>query len=426
MDRINIIENKYKFDIEKFLDIEVDKKSNKVFVLNKLLGNDTEMDIDKFVLLSYLVANEFAENPYLFETRDKIIELLEGKEMIQSKKKMFSNYLKEYELRVKRNTLFIGLNEREIGLTNAVFNLMNKNAYYTYITNEKLLDQVSLFGEEFLCYAKYKNKMKDINKINFILENYTSRVIELIKIIKEQYDVKNYEVFLIANDMSKEDEEYIQKVCKDNNLDIKIKYFIKLEYDIELVNNEIEEDIEVTKYDTENDIEDVDVLVKEHKLDILHIHKYDLDNQIPEKQTFISQTGRFGTENESNKCCVTEILRKAKSIDLDILDNSVIMGFGEFSLIPLLIGRLFAKDISYLNVTKKEIDLNFEETMFNEVDKIRCPYGLNEYYYIYDLSKYKDKDITLILEREPIEDFINELKIIMNRRGVNNINILHF
>lgn len=416
--KLNIIDNKYNIPIDKLFNVLAYKDEEKdYFLASKVTGQYNFSDPKTIFFIAALLSNELVENKYLEETKKRIVNTIINPD--DKKSYSFFKYLQSKKMRCNKDTLIIGLGENGVSLAHCIFNYMRSNCYYSFMNNNKIKNikesiRISNDKETLYLYLKDKNiflKTKRVVIVEEVIQD-NSLISQLIDQLKNKGidEIICMSILDIRSDI---------EINKNNYKDIKniSLYRGYIESNSKKIQNPIRQ--------IKNDL--VQTKLKTLNININNLYLYNVDSLCNKPKHFVEALGLFGLDIESNQICLSEIYKYIKNLKFEINTKTMFMGFGEMNFISLMIAANFNHKIQMNSPSIEPLYVSDKKGYpLYSVDKIRCPYGTNKYYYIYNLSgEFTDK-VILFLERKPIDQFVEDIELIMNRRGIKNLTLIYF
>lgn len=422
--KLSIKENKYNIPLNLLFDFAVsDYKIKELIPISTVVGCFSPSKTYIPLLMGALLANEISSDKYLYEIRDSIINSI-GNE--NSRLKILMEYLENNRLYIYRKTLLIGLDNVSPSIGHATFNYLDGNINFIHTTKEEMLNLTSdacyknyTTNTKHFCYGEKRELFRALDRVVIVDSDVSTGIMDLIKDIYIKYGIKEYEYVSIVDMRSVKDLDEYEKFQKELGINITFKSLIKGEYKNQF--NDLKLDKKEVVYEQSN----ISVRVKQIQSSYVHYNK--IKNSNPEREHFLVGTGKFGVNRKNHELYINEITEKTKRYNPTINKNTLVIGFGEFSFIPMMITNSINKDSDFLIPTNVRVLTSNEEGYpIKSVDKIACPNGTNHYYYLYNLEDKDYDNVVVFLEREPQRSFIEEMKMILYKRKIKQLEIIHY
>lgn len=353
------------------------EKRNFLFV-SKILGKHIEVKPDICKAMGYILASLICR-----ENRNT-------KEIIDSFKN--KNNLKDllnisYECEEKITVL--GFAETATGLGMSVASAI-EDSFYLTTTRENIIDINSMikFEEEHShatthkCYLENLDRLISSERIILVDDEITTgkSMLNIIKELKEVTGINKYSILSILDWRGKEYLDLYEKFKEENKVEIEVLSLIsgciknedKTIYYDEIKVNKLEEKIKINDLTGE-----------------LERKTYKTKKDINE--SYLSDTGRFGTTYEKIKSLEEKCERIAKKINGKIGENKkvLVLGHGENIYIPSRIASYLDGDIKFKSTTRSPIYCSDEEG-YPIIEKHSFTDRGVEYYF-YNRSKIEEK-----------------------------------
>lgn len=424
---LTITKNKYNLDLENIFSLAARKNPKRAFLfVSKLLGKHLPINPNIGICIGYLLANEITNEHCLMDVRNELIKNIQGKKSNST----FYEYLELNKLSLSEKTLFIGFAETATGLGHSIFNSFSKNAYYIHTTREKLLDIKPSFefqeehshATSHLFYLLDNDIMNDIKRIVLIDDEITTGKtnLNIIKELYKKYKIKNFTCVSILDWRNKKNLKEYDNLMKE--LNIKINVISLISGQVECNNHKIDEN----NYLIENSLLDTNNILEYNENKIYSKNRYFSLKNNEDNKNFLISTGRFGLDINDNTNLINDIYNKVKLLNLEVNKNTLIMGFGEFIYIPMVMAYKLNKDCLFSSPSLSPIyTIDTNNYPLKNVDIIECPYDINNNYHIYNLNN-SIENVILFLERRPSKSFISNFKKIIKNRGIKKLDLIYF
>lgn len=401
---LNIKENIFDLDIEKYLDLAVRNNNKRRFLfISKTLGKHLPCNADDMDNLGKLIVKSY-----------------------------------ESKLDYLKNPVVISFAETGTALGHSVFNYLNCDCEFIHTTREKVDGKKTLdFLEEHshatnhnLYYEDLKNFHRG-EEIILVDDEITTgnTCMNLIKKINEIYPKKRYTICSILNWM---DEICINKYKKlEEQLNIKIEfvYLFRGDFDFkcdeskiqdlilkkELEGNALERTHENIKEDIRNNIK-TDIKIK--YID-LNMDKY------KDNSKYLSQTGRFGMDKNAQKRLLKSVKNQSKRLNVNKYEKTLFLGSEEFMYIPMQFAKQFGKNVYYHSTTRSPI-VDFDEGNYPIKSRFchHSLYNKDVLNYVYNIDKYNYNECFFFSELNIEKDKFDEIVDIIASTNIKKLNIV--
>ena len=359
-------------------------KRNFLFV-SKILGKHIEVKPDVCKAMGYILASLICrENS---NTKD-IVDSFKDK-------KSLKNLLKtEYECEEKIAVL--GFAETATGLGMSVASAI-KDSFYLTTTRENIVDMKSIlkFEEEHShatthkCYLENLDRLISSEKIVLVDDEITTgkSMLNIIRELKKVTGINKYSILSVLDWRVKEYLDLYEKFKKENKVEIEV---------LSLISGSIENSDKTIYYD-ESKVNKLEEKIKINDLTgELERKTYKVEENISE--SYLADTGRFGTSYEKINSLEEKCERIAKKINIKIGEDKkvLVLGHGENIYIPSRIASCLKGDIKFKSTTRSPIYCSDKEG-YPIAEKHSFTDRGTEYYF-YNKSKIeKEFDCVILL-----------------------------
>ena len=364
------------------------EKRNFLFV-SKILGKHIEVKPNVCKAMGYILASLICgENS---NTKD-IIDSFKNKNNLKGLLNI------SYECEEKITVL--GFAETATGLGMSVASAI-KNSFYLTTTRENIIDINSIFNFEeehshattHKCYLENLDRLISSERIILVDDEITTgkSMLNIIRELKKVTGVNKYSILSVLDWRGKEYLDLYENFKKENKVEIEVLSLIsgsiknsdKTIYYDEIKTNKLEEKIEI------NDLTGQ----LERKI-------YKIKENISE--SYLSDTGRFGTSYEKIRSLEEKCERIAKEINKKIGEDKkvLVLGHGENIYIPSRIASYLDGDIKFKSTTRSPIYCSDKEG-YPIIEKHSFLDRGVEYYF-YNKSKIEEEFdyVVLLVETE--------------------------
>lgn len=390
---INIVENKFNFNIEDLMVVANranNSKRNFLFV-SKLLGKHIEVNPNVCKAAGRLMASLLYNGKDV--NSDLLVSLIKGEEVNNEA------VLREVNVPIKTNekNYVLGFAETATGLGMAVASSL-ENSHYQTTTREDIVDIKDMlsFEEEHShatshkCFTMYPTKIKEADRIILVDDEITTgkSMRNLIRELTSITNVKKYIILSILDWRNSENIENMDKLKEELGVDIEV---------LSLVSGFASTDDTTVYMDSEPAYLTEKVAVRELNI----IDRMDVKTISGGKSYFV-YSGRFGVDYSN----ITALEEKCKLVADEInsmlneQSNVLILGHGEDIYIPSRVAAYVNGNVKFKTTTRSPIFCK------NDIDypikSKHCFVDNGVVYYLYnkeDMERNFDK-VILLTENE--------------------------
>lgn len=345
---INIVKNKFNFDIEDLMVVANranNPKRNFLFV-SKLLGKHIEVNPNVCRAAGRLLASLMYSNNS--GNINCMVDLIKGKDIDEE------TIIEELNkpIQTEDKNFILGFAETATGLGMAVASSI-ENSHYQTTTRESIVDikNILSFEEEHShatnhkCFTLYQDRIKEADRIILVDDEITTgnSMRNLIRELVKITDVKEFVILSILDWRSKENIDNMYNLQEELNVSIDV---------LSLVSGSFSTDDKSVYIDNESKSLTDNTFVKE--LEVLDRIEIQTENGVKD---YYIHSGRFGVDHSYIQKIENQCKQIAKSIN-ETLDDDLkilILGHGEDIYIPSRVAAYIKGDVKFKTTTRSPI-----------------------------------------------------------------------
>lgn len=384
----------------------------------KLEDNPLNLKIEDY--LSVVLRNN-KKRKFLFVSKELGKHLPVDPKKVDELGMMLSNaYKKKYKDYMDEKQMVIGFAETATCLSHSFFNYLESAKFFIHTTREEIKGMKKLEFEEEHSHATEQNiyidnleNIKNINEVILVDDEITTgkTCINIITKLQEKYDIKKYVIVSILNWIDEKRENEIKEISRKLGCQIDFAYMFRGSFDFEMKSKEPEDIIEKVNKDN-------NVLIKNIYVDF---EKYEKNKK------YLTHTGRFGINRNEHKKLLSDIDRESKKLVKDKDSKKILcLGIEEFMYIPMMLSKAISGDVYYHSTTRSPI-----LPIKNGCYPINEKYTFESFYndnnnFIYNLSKNKYDECFIFMEVKKDNDKILRFIDILKNAGISKVNLVKF
>lgn len=421
---VHIKHNQYNINPMSLYQLAARKNKKRAFLfVSKVLGKHTPVQPSLSLLTGRLLGLLYAKKQGIQAYENELIHIFQ-QDLISDK--LYKKY-NDQRINLQEPVLIIGFAETATALGYSVFDTFSDNAYYIHTTREPIKDGCYFaFEEEHSHATSHKVYPKDFKIIEsgcpiiFVDDEITTgkTVLNFIEEIHKKYPRKSYSILSILDWRSEAHKKKYLELEKKLNINIQT---------VSLLQGEI-------KFDNEQKINFKECnqnIVNEnyknkYQITYLNVRKFFNKTVFNDTNSYISNSGRFGTSSNINFTLEKQIQNVSEYLKTYRKGKRTLcLGTTEFMYIPMKISALLGDSVLYHSTTRSPIyPYNHKDYGVKNAIAFDSPNEQDIINYIYNIPQDFYDDVFIFFEKDYDNKKLIDLLNKINEKGISKFYII--